>query len=105
MPRKYRELTLQREIWEYLTAKGVFCWIDFQPMTPGWNQRHRHKSSVGVSDIVGVYKGKPLAIEVKVKAKKGTPKQEEFLERMRIEGGLGFIARNLDEVDEGMGWT
>ena len=38
------------------------------------------------------------AIEVKRKGNKPTPEQEEFLERVRRNGGIAVIAYSIDEV-------
>lgn len=92
-----RELILQRQIWQHLTRKGVFCWIDYQPLTA--NRAWQHPSSVGVSDILGIYKGKPLAIEVKWESGKATDHQKRFQDEFRSQGGIAFVANSIEAVD------
>jgi len=57
----------------------------------------------GVPDILGIYKGQFLGIEVKTEKGKVSPEQEQFLAAIRQNGGIGFVARNLDDVIENLG--
>jgi len=57
----------------------------------------------GVADILGCYKGRMLAIELKSPTGKATPDQERFLQNVKDAGGLAFVARSLDDVIEGLG--
>lgn len=93
-----RELVLQRQIWQWLTRKGAFVWIDYQPLSK--NRSWQHLSSVGVSDILGIYKGVPLAIEVKWGRNKATEKQIAFQEEFRKNGGIAFVANSIEEVEK-----
>ena len=53
----------------------------------------------GVSDILGILKnGKLLAIEVKSKTGRLTGDQRVFLERIKDNGGLAFVARSISDV-------
>lgn len=62
----------------------------------------------GVSDILGIYKGRMIAIELKRPLKKprtreklealASPDQKSFLKRVNMEGGLGFVADSVDYV-------
>jgi len=56
----------------------------------------------GISDLIGIYKGRFVAIEIKTpENKKGATKlQKWFLKRVNSCGGLGFVARSLEEVIE-----
>lgn len=53
----------------------------------------------GTSDILGIYKSKFLAIEVKTKTGKLNPFQKAFLENVNNEGGIGFVARSIEDVE------
>ncbi len=92
------ERKLMVSLWEYLTYKKVFCWVTYQPLLKPGQFKMYHFSSTGVADILGIYKGKPLAIEVKVKTYP-TDKQKAFLERFNQSGGIAFIARSIDDID------
>lgn len=100
-----RELPLQQAIWRFLTFNKVFCWIDYQPLIPKYKMNMRHHSSAGVSDILGIYKGKPLAIEVKYGSGKTSVKQEDFIAKFKRAGGIAFVARSIDDVAEHLDLT
>lgn len=55
----------------------------------------------GISDLIGIYKGRFVAIEVKTPDnKKGTTKlQDWFIEQVNSCGGLGFVARSVEEIE------
>ena len=52
----------------------------------------------GTSDIIALYCGKYLAIEVKSGKNKPTPEQLEFGRRVRDAGGLFLVAYDVDAV-------
>jgi penicillin-binding protein-related factor A (putative recombinase) len=52
----------------------------------------------GVSDIIGCYMGRMLAIEIKAPNGKVSEHQREFLDRVNAAGGLAFVARSVDDV-------
>lgn len=58
----------------------------------------------GIADIIGVVDGRGFAIEVK-RADGGelTPWQLRFLRSWKSAGGLAFVARNVQDVIEGLG--
>lgn len=91
------EAEIRKEICQYLTARGVFFWLDYQPTTTvirGVGNRRR-----GVADIHGIFKGRPLAIEVKTKKGKLSPEQTLFLEKFSARGGIAFVAMSWQDVD------
>lgn len=57
---------------------------------------HRRK---GVSDILGIWEKRFLAIEVKVPGKYATKEQKEFLADVEAHGGIAFVARSIDDVE------
>lgn len=59
---------------------------------------HKNRSIKGVSDIVGIWHGKPLAIEVKSRKGKLSEFQSEFLYKFAKAGGISILARSLDDV-------
>ncbi len=54
----------------------------------------------GKSDILGIYEGKFLAIEVKRPNGIVSEDQAYFIERINKEGGIAFIATCLEDVIE-----
>ncbi len=52
----------------------------------------------GISDILGCYQGRFLAIEVKKPGGRVSPDQETFIARVNEEGGIAFVAWSVDDV-------
>lgn len=52
----------------------------------------------GTSDLIALYKGRFLAIEVKVRNNRATFEQELFLLDVRDRGGIGIVTWSLDTV-------
>jgi len=52
----------------------------------------------GVSDIICCWKGRFLAIELKIKPNGPTHEQREFLADCRKAGGIAFVAYSLEDV-------
>ena len=52
----------------------------------------------GVSDLLGIWKARFIAIEVKVPKKYPTKEQKEFLRDVAAAGGIAVLARSVDDV-------
>lgn len=93
------EKDIQSSILEYLHARGIFCWKEHSSgiMIDG-GQRYMPIGLKGKSDILGIYKGKFLAIEVKRPSGKISNEQLEFLTNINKYGGIGFVAYSIDDV-------
>jgi hypothetical protein len=87
------EAILTRSVRSLLNATGIFHWKEYQTLG----------SFPGVSDIIGCYKGRFIAIELK--APKGilSPAQQTFIDRVNTAGGLAFVAKDMDTVIEKLG--
>lgn len=100
-----KESDIEKSILEYLELRHIFAW---KARTVGiWDAKikafRKNKGYMkGVADILGIYKGKPLAIEVKTQ--KGYPSEDQkyFLNKFREEGGIAFIARSIEDVDDSL---
>jgi len=104
--RVQHEKKIQNAIVDFLAFHGIFAWISWQPYIHGNRGhffQHYHPSSSGVADIIGIFDGKPLAIEVKHGNGKTTKKQDEFLETFRKKGGIAFVAYGIDDVVKELG--
>ena len=58
----------------------------------------------GISDIIGIYKGRPLFIEVKTPKNKNnlTVHQKQFLNKVKDHGAIAFVACSLTDVKENL---
>lgn len=56
----------------------------------------------GVSDILGMYKGKFFAIEVKAPKGRTSDEQATFLANIHKEGGIAFVARSIEDVKKSL---
>jgi len=97
---------IQNQILDWLNLKqifnwrqntmGVYCGSDDQGKA-----KFRKAPATGVADILGVLpNGRFLAIECKRPGGKPSPEQIEFIDNVNANGGLAFIADNLDIVIE-----
>ncbi|HEA66245.1 hypothetical protein LCGC14_0778000 [marine sediment metagenome] len=106
---KQTEAEITKAIRNVLRNLGVFHWKNFSgPM--------QHPK--GISDILGIWKGRFLAIEVKTETGRVSDDQKEFLRHINQPGmagkcphcgvpvkatGLGFVARSIDVVIDQLG--
>jgi len=61
----------------------------------------KHKSAhyrKGVPDVLGVWHGKPLAVEVKTEVGVTSKEQIEFIAEFTTMGGIAFVAKSLEDV-------
>lgn len=87
---KISEAELTKGIRQLLNAFGIFHWKMWQgPL-----------SNHGIADILGIYQGKFLAIEVKTERGTVSPAQQRFLANVRDQGGIAFVARSVEDVIE-----
>lgn len=100
------EKEIENQILHYLMGRGVFAFkVERQGTFDPRRGVYRRKSGLwkkGVSDIIGIYKKRPLAIEVKSEKGRLRPDQNEFILEWRSEGGFAFVARSVDEVIRGL---
>lgn len=90
---------------ESLIKSQIMDWLRVQP---GCYARtiqlggigKRTNNSKGISDIIGVWRSRFLAIEVKTKEGRVSPEQQEFLDCVNRCGGIAFVAKSLNEVIE-----
>jgi len=57
----------------------------------------------GVADIIGCWKGRMIAIEIKKPGGKATHAQLSFLECVNQAGGIGFVADSIEVVIRELG--
>lgn len=57
----------------------------------------------GVADILGIYKGKPLALEVKSRKGNLSIHQKLFLQDFKNHGGIIGVVRSVEDVEQVLG--
>jgi penicillin-binding protein-related factor A (putative recombinase) len=102
---KLKEKDVTKQIRGVLRTLGIFHWKNWSgPMT----------YPKGIADILGIYNGKFLAIEVKregweppeptnLQAYKHFKEQQDFLISIRDNGGYAFFAQSVEDVIERLG--
>lgn len=100
---RMKETEIQKTILEALWYNKIFAWRNNN--TPIYDQKRKVFRAMpigsikGVSDILGIMPdGRFLAIEVKKKGTYASKEQKEFLKNINDNGGLGFVARDLDDL-------
>lgn len=93
MKPKQSEKDITRAIRGLLNTLGIWHWKQWQGMG----------SYPGVADILGIYQGKLLAIEVKTLNGKVSDRQDAFIDQVNLRGGIAFVARSPDDVIERLG--
>ena len=91
--KKQTEAEITRAIRALLKAFNIFHWK--QLGTLGMPQ--------GISDIIGIYRGRFLAIEVKRPGNKLSDKQAQFLRSVSASGGIAMVAYSVDDVINDLG--
>lgn len=100
---KQQEKLIENSILRLLNLKQVFAWKVKTTGTYDPTLKRFRKPSPfymkGVSDILGLYKGRFIAIEVKTPKGKLTIEQKLFQERVRENGGIAIVARSVVDVE------
>jgi len=100
------EKAIENSILFYLARREIFAWKvksvgTFDPKI-GKFRKSSNLYMKGVSDILGIYKGKPLAIEVKSKKGVLSDEQKTFLIKFKINGGIAIVARSIEDVEDSL---
>ena len=87
-----KEQDLVRPALQLLATRGVFCWRNNSGAVAGEHAGKRRflrfGGAPGASDLLGVLPGgRFIAVELKRKGKKATPKQQAFLDAVAAQGG------------------
>lgn len=116
------EKMVENQILTYLRANKIFCWKNqstgiFDPKKRIFRKSNNKHHINGVADILGIYEGRFLAIEVKkpyiskktLQVKHRTQEELEklasedqlfFLEIINNGGGVAFIADSIEVIEE-----
>ena len=98
------EAKLQADILKALAKMPDVVWV--QRINSGSVKaagRYISMAKKGTADIMGMMKGgQTFAIEVKQAGKYASKAQKEFLKMINDGGGVGFVARSVGDVVEGL---
>lgn len=106
MKRVIPEKSIENGILRWLNLSGIFAWKNqsvgiFDPVKKIYRRSNNPFHIKGVSDVLGILPdGRLLAIEVKSATGRASPEQIAFIDKINTAGGLAFVARSLDEVQE-----
>jgi len=98
------ESLIKSAILNFLSLKGIFCWINksqgtWDPARKIFRKNNSAHEIKGVADILGIMPdGRLLAIEVKSKTGHLTPEQRRFIDAVNNRNGLAFVARSIEDV-------
>lgn len=97
------EKDLCNQIIEFLNYNGAYCWRTNSGAiraTYKGKERLIRMNRAGTSDILGVYHGKFIAIEVKLPKtiKSVTEAQKMFLQAIRDHGGIAGVATTPEDA-------
>lgn len=102
-----KEKELQNEIMGWLKQKEIFRFqinnsVSFDRLQGRYRKKNRW-FVYGVSDIVGIYRGKFVAIEVKTEKGRLSSYQKIFLQDVKNNGGIAIVARSIGDIEKALG--
>ncbi len=100
---KENEKDIENSILQALKlVKGCKAWKNqsvgiYDPTRKSFRSRSKYQIK-GVSDILGIYKGKMICFEVKTQKGRLSPEQKQFLEEMKLLGAATACVRSVTEA-------
>ncbi len=100
--KKLKESDIEKQILHWLSLNKIFAWKTktvgtFDPTSRRFRSTPKHYMK-GVSDIIGIWGRRPLAIEVKRPKCYPSPEQRVFMQSFNDAGGIAFVARSIEDV-------
>lgn len=92
---------------DWLNKRGIFAWKcktqgTYDPIKGVFRSLGKF-SLKGISDILGCMpNGQFLAIEMKTPIGRLSKEQKAFLNKINRQGGKAFVARNVEDVKDGL---
>ena len=87
---------------ERVLTKEALAWLNDLPQSHFFKVHGGPYQSTGISDLIGVFRGQFVAIELKVGYNTATPRQKWFLGKITEAKGAATVCRSLDEVKQVM---
>ena len=89
---------LTNQIINFIYERGGFAWrAQSTGLYDASRGGFRTAPKKGVSDILAVFKGLPIAIEVKIGKDKLSDEQDGFLKNFTHAGGMATVAKSFEE--------
>lgn len=93
------ETDIQQECRLAASEAGAIVWRNNVGATKNeYGRLIRYGLCTGSSDLIGIFQGRFLAIEIKRPNEKPTEAQENFMTVVNNNGGIAFVARSADDV-------
>lgn len=89
---------IQRECMIELSKLGAIVWRNNTGVHRAEGRYIRYGLCVGSSDIIGIYNGRFLAVEVKKPNKKPTKRQLTFIDTVNAHGGIAFYVTKKEDI-------
>ena len=101
-----RETDIVRACLDWFAAMRILAWRSnsggVMGEYKGKKRFVRFNSAPGMSDICAVYRGRFIAVEVKMPGKHSTPEQIRFQNAVAAAGGLALEVHSTDELAKAM---
>jgi hypothetical protein len=101
-PRRVSEADVLKAVWRYLSHHPKVAWIT-RVNSGTWQLEDRFvrfNYKRGMSDLLGQMKdGKLLAVEIKAPGAQLMKHQADFLNEVRLNLGVAFVARSIDDAE------
>lgn len=89
---------LTNNVIDFIYRQGGYAWRQGSTGVFDVKQaRFRTAAKKGVSDVLAVYKGQCIAIEVKIGKDRLSPEQDGFLQNISAAGGNSYVAKDFEE--------
>jgi hypothetical protein len=97
------ENRIKRDICDFLKASGALIFTHdsvgiFDPIRRVYRANRDPYRRKGVSDLLGIWKARFIAIEVKVPKQYPSKEQKQFLKDVADAGGIAVLARSVEDV-------
>ena len=92
---------LTNQIIQYIYERGGYAWrANSVGVFDTKLARFRASAKKGVADVLSCFKGRLVAVEVKIGVDRLSPEQEGFLSNIRHTGGYAIVAKEFEEFKE-----
>lgn len=96
-----RATELTNQIIDFIYRQGGYAWRSSSVgVFDTKQQRFRAAAKKGVADVLACYRGRLVAVEVKIGTDRLSDEQDGFLRNVGAAGGIGFVAKDFDGFKE-----